>query len=87
MLIYTCYSVYLRAAQRQLQRHGARYPNANDDYDTAVKHLLHAHDFQDASLEFLREYDYQLHTDVLVPFGAEQCVLSRFTGGMLLMPE
>ncbi|THG97873.1 hypothetical protein EW026_g4210 [Hermanssonia centrifuga] len=55
-----------------LQRHGARYPNGDDDYDVAVKHLLAADEFRDSNLYFLRDYEYQLKQDVLIPFGAEQ---------------
>ncbi|KAF7795764.1 hypothetical protein EIP86_006931 [Pleurotus ostreatoroseus] len=55
-----------------LQRHGARYPNDDDDYDLAVKHLRHAKEYRDSGLDFLKDYEYQLKVDVLVPYGAEQ---------------
>ena len=58
----------------QLQRHGARYPNAKDDYHVAVKHLLHAHEYLDAKLYFLQHYSYELESNVLIAFGAEQYV-------------
>ncbi|KAI0823286.1 acid phosphatase [Trametes gibbosa] len=57
-----------------LQRHGARYPNAEDgeSYATGVEHLSSAEKFRDKRLKFLKEYEYQLGADDLVPFGAAQ---------------
>ncbi|KAH9849480.1 acid phosphatase [Lenzites betulinus] len=57
-----------------LQRHGARYPNAEDGevYATGVEHLSSAEKFRDKRLKFLKEYEYQLGADDLVPFGAAQ---------------
>ncbi|KAI9065943.1 acid phosphatase [Trametes sanguinea] len=55
-----------------LQRHGARYPNAEDgqNYSRAVDHLASADKFRDKRLKFLKEYEYDLGADDLVPFGA-----------------
>ncbi|KAI0629941.1 acid phosphatase [Trametes polyzona] len=57
-----------------LQRHGARYPNAEDgeNYAKAVEHLASADKFRDERLKFLKEYEYGLGADDLVPFGAAQ---------------
>ncbi|KAI0642835.1 acid phosphatase [Trametes meyenii] len=57
-----------------LQRHGARYPNAEDgeNYARAVEHLAAADKFKDKHLKFLKEYQYALGADDLVPFGAAQ---------------
>ncbi|KAI0350156.1 phosphoglycerate mutase-like protein [Trametes cingulata] len=57
-----------------LQRHGARYPNAEDgaNYAKAVAHLASADKFRDKRLKFLEEYEYELGADDLVPFGAAQ---------------
>ncbi|KAL7279575.1 hypothetical protein ACG7TL_005975 [Trametes sanguinea] len=57
-----------------LQRHGARYPNAEDgqNYSRAVDHLASADKFRDKRLKFLKEYEYDLGADDLVPFGASQ---------------
>ncbi|KAI0369447.1 acid phosphatase [Pilatotrama ljubarskyi] len=57
-----------------LQRHGARYPNADDgeNYAKAVEHLASADKFRDKRLKFLKEYEYELGADDLVPFGAAQ---------------
>ncbi len=61
---------------RQLQRHGARYPNADDgeQYSKAVEHITSADKFADKRLKFLKGYEYELGADDLVPFGAAQCV-------------
>ncbi|KAI0326207.1 acid phosphatase [Cubamyces sp. BRFM 1775] len=57
-----------------LQRHGARYPNLLDgqNYSVAVDHLASAEKFRDKRLKFLKEYEYDLGADDLVPFGASQ---------------
>ncbi|CDO72281.1 hypothetical protein BN946_scf184970.g133 [Trametes cinnabarina] len=57
-----------------LQRHGSRYPNADDgqNYSSAVDHLASADKFRDKRLKFLEEYKYDLGADDLVPFGASQ---------------
>lgn len=60
----------------QLHRHGARYPNEEDDYPKAVKHLLLAKEILDSSLYFLKDYEYDLPEEVLTAFGAEQWVSS-----------
>ncbi|KAI0671267.1 acid phosphatase [Trametes maxima] len=59
---------------RELQRHGARYPNAEDGeiYARGVEHLAAADKFKDKHLKFLKEYEYTLGADDLVPFGAAQ---------------
>ena len=61
---------------RQLQRHGARYPNAADGelYSDAVDRIMSADKFADKRLKFLKKYEYDLGADDLVPFGAAQCV-------------
>ncbi len=58
----------------QLQRHGARFPNAEDgeNYAQAVEHLAAADKFRDKRLKFLEKYEYELGADDLVPFGAAQ---------------
>ena len=58
----------------QLQRHGARYPNAEDGelYSRAVDHITAAEKFADKRLKFLKDYEYELGADDLVPFGAAQ---------------
>ncbi|KAI0693629.1 acid phosphatase [Cerioporus squamosus] len=57
-----------------LQRHGARYPNADDgeQYSRAVEHITSAEKFADKRLKFLEDYEYELGADDLVPFGAAQ---------------
>ncbi|RDX44136.1 acid phosphatase [Lentinus brumalis] len=57
-----------------LQRHGARYPNADDgeQYSKAVEHITSADKFADKRLKFLKGYEYELGADDLVPFGAAQ---------------
>ncbi|EIW52336.1 acid phosphatase [Trametes versicolor FP-101664 SS1] len=57
-----------------LQRHGARFPNAEDgeNYAQAVEHLAAADKFRDKRLKFLEKYEYELGADDLVPFGAAQ---------------
>ena len=58
----------------QLQRHGARYPNEEDGiiYSDGVKHLMEANKFTDKRMKFLKNYEYDLGADDLVPFGAAQ---------------
>ena len=58
----------------QLQRHGARFPNADDgeQYSSAVDRLASAEKFSDKRLQFLKHYEYGLGADDLVPFGAAQ---------------
>lgn len=56
----------------KLQRHGARYPNSDDEYGKSVKRLMHAEKFFDRKLDFLREYQYDLVVEELLPFGASQ---------------
>ena len=58
----------------QLQRHGARYPNHDDDYEVAVQRLQSAEKLHD-DLKFVRDYEYTLGADDLLAFGAQQCVL------------
>lgn len=69
---YYLYFVVRRFTFAQLHRHGARYPNEEDDYPTAVKHLLGAKEISDPSLDFLKDYEYDLPEEMLTPFGAEQ---------------
>ncbi len=58
----------------QLQRHGARYPNADDgeQYSDAVSRLTSANRFTDKHLKWLKDYEYELGSEDLVPFGAAQ---------------
>ncbi|KAK7691678.1 hypothetical protein QCA50_005077 [Cerrena zonata] len=55
-----------------LQRHGARFPNADDKYVKSVQRLMRANKFVDSKLDFLREYQYDLEEEELLPFGASQ---------------
>ncbi|KAI0072417.1 acid phosphatase, partial [Panus rudis PR-1116 ss-1] len=55
-----------------LQRHGARYPNSDDEYDKSVGRLLKAKEFKDSKLDFLRAYEYELDEEELSAFGAAQ---------------
>lgn len=57
----------------QLQRHGARYPNKDDDYEVVIERLQSAKKLHD-DLKFVEEYEYTLGEDDLVAFGAQQCV-------------
>ena len=61
----------------QLQRHGARYPTkgAHADMLTALNKLKSATTYLNPLL-FVKSYDFDLGTDDLVYFGAQQCVLS-----------
>ena len=63
----------------QLQRHGARYPtsSAGKKYQAAIEKLQSANFSSDPRLAFLQNYTYDLGTDVLVPLGALQLVLSQ----------
>ncbi|KAI0738844.1 histidine phosphatase superfamily [Daedaleopsis nitida] len=67
----------------RLQRHGARYPNADDGetYSNAVTHLTSAQKFADKHMKWLKGYEYELGADDLVPFGAAQ---SFEAGGIAL---
>ncbi|KIJ13338.1 hypothetical protein PAXINDRAFT_170613 [Paxillus involutus ATCC 200175] len=57
-----------------LQRHGARYPEkaAGKAIKKSLKKLKRAKNFKDASLAFVKDYQYALGVDDLVPFGAAQ---------------
>ncbi|KAI0789298.1 acid phosphatase [Abortiporus biennis] len=55
-----------------LQRHGARYPNSDDDYDNSIQKLLRAEKFADSRFDFLREYKYHMDEEELTSFGAAQ---------------
>ncbi|TBU26108.1 acid phosphatase [Dichomitus squalens] len=57
-----------------LQRHGARYPNAEEGqrYAVAVERLASAKKFADKRLKFLKDYEYDLDADDLTAFGAAQ---------------
>ncbi|EJF55726.1 phosphoglycerate mutase-like protein, partial [Dichomitus squalens LYAD-421 SS1] len=57
-----------------LQRHGARYPNAEEGqrYAVAVERLASAKKFADKRLKFLEDYEYDLDADDLTAFGAAQ---------------
>ena len=55
-----------------MQRHGARYPNAEDDYDIAVERLKSADKFADARMKFVEKYQYKLPVEDLTPLGADQ---------------
>ncbi|KIP09825.1 hypothetical protein PHLGIDRAFT_22644 [Phlebiopsis gigantea 11061_1 CR5-6] len=54
-----------------LQRHGARYPNDDDDYYKAVRRLQGAKQLK-GDLKFLKDYEYTLGVDDLLAFGALQ---------------
>ncbi|EKM59567.1 uncharacterized protein PHACADRAFT_205786 [Phanerochaete carnosa HHB-10118-sp] len=54
-----------------LQRHGARYPNKDDDYEVAIERLQSAKKLHD-DLKFLKEYEYTLGEEDLIAFGAQQ---------------
>ncbi|KDQ61378.1 hypothetical protein JAAARDRAFT_171559 [Jaapia argillacea MUCL 33604] len=64
-----------------LQRHGARYPTADDppDFKQAIAKMQRADEFKDPRLNFLRNHSYFLGADDLVPLGAEQ----SFEAGMV----
>lgn len=64
---------YSDVSPLQLQRHGARYPDHDDDYNKAVKRLQGAKKLTE-DLKFVKDYEYTLGTDLLLAFGAEQCV-------------
>ncbi|KAH9931261.1 histidine phosphatase superfamily [Fomitopsis serialis] len=57
-----------------LHRHGARYPSHSDapGYMAAVAKLLEANKYKVPELEFLKDYEYVLDEDHLLPLGAEQ---------------
>ncbi|KAG2012915.1 hypothetical protein CC2G_009864 [Coprinopsis cinerea AmutBmut pab1-1] len=57
-----------------IQRHGARFPTvgANERIRGALSRLQSAHTYLDPRLEFLKEYEYPLGVNELVPFGAFQ---------------
>ena len=61
-----------------MQRHGARYPEKAPAkaIQKSVKKLKRAKKFKDSNLAFVKQYEYTLGIDDLVPFGAAQCVLS-----------
>ncbi|GJE84780.1 histidine phosphatase family protein [Phanerochaete sordida] len=54
-----------------LHRHGARYPDHDDDYDVVVERLQTAKQLHD-DLKFVKDYEYTLGEDDLLAFGAEQ---------------
>ncbi|PCH40555.1 phytase [Wolfiporia cocos MD-104 SS10] len=55
-------------------RHGARYPTTTNapSYRYAVSRLASAKKFSDPRLEFLKDYEYGMPEEGLVPLGAEQ---------------
>ncbi|KAI0089102.1 phytase [Irpex rosettiformis] len=57
-----------------LQRHGARFPTAGAAARilAALSKIQSATSFNDPNLEFLRNYEYALGTDDMVPYGAEE---------------
>lgn len=69
-----CSAEPLLTKMLQLQRHGARYPNADDgeQYSDAVSRLTSANRFTDKHLKWLKDYEYELGSEDLVPFGAAQ---------------
>ncbi|OBZ71577.1 3-phytase A [Grifola frondosa] len=72
--ICVAFAVFPVNIKIKLQRHGARYPNAEDgaEYFKAIQRLISAEKFKDSRLEFLLDYEYELGEDDLVPFGAAQ---------------
>ncbi len=56
----------------QLQRHGIRYPNEDDDYDESVDRLMSAEKLRSSKLKFLKKYEYKLKEEALTPLGAQQ---------------
>jgi hypothetical protein len=71
-------------------RHGARYPTAGDAAELFAARLEALGDTFQASgeLSFMNEWKYRLGSDILVPFGRQQCyqlgVRSRMAYGRLL---
>ncbi|KAJ3570641.1 hypothetical protein NP233_g4262 [Leucocoprinus birnbaumii] len=57
-----------------LQRHGARYPTLGQSarIATALMRLQEAVLYTDAHFEFIKNYEYDLNTDDLLPFGEHQ---------------
>ncbi|KZS87509.1 phosphoglycerate mutase-like protein [Sistotremastrum niveocremeum HHB9708] len=57
-----------------IERHGARFPtkSAGDKIESTIDKLHRVRKFKDPSLEFLREYAYDLGVEDLVPYGAAQ---------------
>ncbi|KAJ4470090.1 phytase [Lentinula aciculospora] len=57
-----------------LQRHGARFPTAGPSQmmASAVAKLQQARTYHNTSLDFIRNYTYDLGIDDLLPFGASQ---------------
>lgn len=65
--------------ERQLQRHGARYPTsgATERILVALRKLLSVK-YTDKRLRFLYDFKYELGSDDLVSFGADQYVRSGY---------
>ncbi|KZT68433.1 phytase [Daedalea quercina L-15889] len=57
-----------------LHRHGARYPSHTDapQYEAAVSKLVQADKYKIPELKFLKNYEYALDEDHLIPLGEEQ---------------
>jgi len=78
-VIIIFHRLWLRFAL-QLQRHGARYPTrgAQAGMLAALDKLKSAHAYLHPHLIFLKSYEYDLQTNNLVYFGAQQCVSLPF---------
>jgi hypothetical protein len=66
------------SSRSQLQRHGARHPSGDDGdkYEGALNKIIEVQDDipDDSPLAFVKDYEYVLKHDDLVPVGAHQCV-------------
>lgn len=61
-----------------IQRHGARFPTsgAGERIVSSIGKLQNATQYLDTKFDFLNDFEYDLGTADLIPFGASQCVLT-----------
>lgn len=61
-----------------IQRHGARFPTsgAAERIVSSIGKLQNATQYLDTKFDFLKDFEYDLGTADLIPFGASQYVLT-----------
>ena len=65
----------------KLQRHGARFPttSASKAIVVALDKIQAVPEYKDSRLDFIKTYEYNLGSEDLVQFGADQCVVFSHT--------